>query len=105
MWAAIFILPINSALNPFLYTLNGVLERQRKQRLEQKMKRMIGNLQAEIPKWKPNMVEETARICIKTKHVTREKLDLWMGLSSTDTSSLSSEGEGKGTTPVVTNQI
>ena len=105
VWAAIFILPINSALNPFLYTLNGALERRRKQRLEEKTKRMIGNLQMEIPKWKPSMVEETARICIKTKHVTREKFDLWLGLTGTETSSPSSEGDAKRPTHVATNVV
>ena len=27
-WAAVFILPINSALNPFLYTLSAILGKQ-----------------------------------------------------------------------------
>jgi hypothetical protein len=30
VWAAIFVLPFNSALNPFLYTLNGLLEQRRR---------------------------------------------------------------------------
>ena len=31
---AIFVLPLNSALNPFLYTLNAVLEKRRAKRLD-----------------------------------------------------------------------
>ena len=112
VWAAIFILPVNSALNPFLYTLNGALEQRRKRRLEERMKRMIGNLQTEIPKWKPDLVEETARICIKTKHVARAKVEQWMGLYGSEDTSLrgsssSSEGAaGKRSAPAAgSNQV
>ena len=31
---AIFVLPLNSALNPFLYTLNAVLEKRRSKKIE-----------------------------------------------------------------------
>ena len=31
-WTAVFILPLNSALNPYLYTLSTVLQRRRKAR-------------------------------------------------------------------------
>ncbi|XP_025113533.1 uncharacterized protein LOC112575741 [Pomacea canaliculata] len=38
---AIFILPVNSALNPFLYTLNIYLERRRRAREEERQKRLL----------------------------------------------------------------
>ena len=37
---AIFVLPLNSALNPFLYTLNVVLEKRARVR-EQRLKKML----------------------------------------------------------------
>nr|KAG5685414.1 hypothetical protein BaRGS_008709 [Batillaria attramentaria]KAG5687833.1 hypothetical protein BaRGS_016941 [Batillaria attramentaria] len=37
---AIFVLPFNSALNPFLYTLNMILERRRKAR-EERLQRVL----------------------------------------------------------------
>ncbi|XP_071493891.1 G-protein coupled receptor GRL101-like [Diadema antillarum] len=33
-WTAVFILPLNSALNPYLYTLSAVLQRRRKSKIE-----------------------------------------------------------------------
>ena len=36
VWAAIFVLPLNSALNPFLYTLSAAREKWRKVREERK---------------------------------------------------------------------
>ncbi|XP_025113529.1 G-protein coupled receptor GRL101-like [Pomacea canaliculata] len=41
---AIFILPVNSALNPFLYTLNIYLERRRRAREEERQKRIISEI-------------------------------------------------------------
>ena len=41
---AIFVLPLNSALNPFLYTLNIILERRRRSRDE----RLLKELSAEM---------------------------------------------------------
>nr|KAG5693027.1 hypothetical protein BaRGS_005651 [Batillaria attramentaria] len=37
---AIFVLPVNSALNPFLYTLNTILEKRRKAKKAERMKRL-----------------------------------------------------------------
>ena len=34
VWTAIFVLPLNSALNPFLYTLNRLMEKREKMRME-----------------------------------------------------------------------
>jgi hypothetical protein len=37
---AVFVLPLNSALNPFLYTINVIMERKR-QASEEKLRKMI----------------------------------------------------------------
>nr|KAG5700058.1 hypothetical protein BaRGS_028295 [Batillaria attramentaria] len=68
VWAAIFVLPLNSALNPFLYTLNGLAERWKKEREATRMKKMISKLHSEIPKWMPAAVEELTRICLRSGH-------------------------------------
>ena len=39
---AIFVLPVNSAINPFLYTINVILENRRKQR-EERLRQMLSN--------------------------------------------------------------
>ena len=44
---AIFVLPLNSALNPFLYTLNLMLERRRR-RMEEKMVKRLRSLHAAV---------------------------------------------------------
>ena len=79
VWAAIFVMPLNSALNPFLYTLNGVLERWERRRLEVRTTRMLRRLQTEIPKWQPATVAEMVRISIRSKLVKREKVLQWLG--------------------------
>ena len=43
---AIFVLPFNSALNPFLYTLNVVLEKRRRVQAERFEKRLLTQLQS-----------------------------------------------------------
>ena len=43
---AIFVLPFNSALNPFLYTLNVVLEKQRRLEAERIKKRLLAQLKS-----------------------------------------------------------
>ena len=45
---AIFVLPLNSALNPFLYTLTTLLEKQRKSREIKLTKRIEAKLRAEF---------------------------------------------------------
>ena len=44
---AIFVLPLNSALNPFLYTINMVLERRRREREKRLEKMLLANLQGQ----------------------------------------------------------
>ena len=70
VWVAIFVLPLNSALNPFLYTLNGLLEQWKKRRAEQRIRRILGKLRTEIPKWQPASVKELIRICEQSKMVS-----------------------------------
>ena len=48
VWAAIFVLPLNSALNPILYTLKATSEKWRRKREERRTKKMMRKLQVEI---------------------------------------------------------
>ncbi|XP_025079758.1 G-protein coupled receptor GRL101-like [Pomacea canaliculata] len=41
---AVFVLPINAAVNPFLYTINIYLERRRERREEERRKRLVNQL-------------------------------------------------------------
>ncbi|XP_070208073.1 G-protein coupled receptor GRL101-like [Littorina saxatilis] len=75
VWAAIFVLPLNSALNPFLYTLSALLERLRKQRTEEKVKKMVGKLRNEIPKWNAAIVQDVTRLCVRSGLVEKDAVD------------------------------
>jgi hypothetical protein len=46
---AVYVLPLNSALNPFLYTLNVIMERRRRAREEALRKFITGQLQRAKP--------------------------------------------------------
>ena len=81
VWAAIFALPLNSALNPFLYTLNGLMEQWRKRRMEKRTRMMIAKLKTEIPKWQPSSVQELIRICVRSKLVEKETVMKWLGIT------------------------
>jgi hypothetical protein len=48
VWTAIFVLPFNSALNPFLYTLNGLMDSWNKRRAEAQTRRLLGRLQVSV---------------------------------------------------------
>jgi hypothetical protein len=78
VWAAIFVLPFNSALNPFLYTLNSLLEQRRRRQVEERIKRLLGRLQTEVLKWPASSVEDLARICVRSKKVEIENLNKYI---------------------------
>ena len=82
VWAAIFVLPLNSTLNPFLYTLNGLMEQRKKRRMEKRMRRMIGKLKTEIPKWQPASVQEVMKICLRSKLVDKEFVIRWLRINA-----------------------
>ncbi|KAL8615592.1 hypothetical protein ACOMHN_026582 [Nucella lapillus] len=58
VWVAVFVLPINSALNPFLYTLSSLREKWNIRKMNQKSKIILSNLTAKFPKLAPDIVEE-----------------------------------------------
>ena len=47
---AIFVLPLNSALNPFLYTINTLMEKRRAQKIDKMVKIVEAKLKAELMK-------------------------------------------------------
>ena len=49
--AAVVVLPLNSALNPFLYTLGVLAERRARRREAQRVARMLGKLRVEVVTW------------------------------------------------------
>ncbi|XP_076466671.1 relaxin receptor 2-like [Babylonia areolata] len=80
VWAAIFILPLNSAINPFLYTLNTLLEKRRTAQLQQRTRRILGNIQSELPKMESSLAEEVVRVCIRSKIVKKDKMSQWLNI-------------------------
>ena len=64
VWAAVFVLPLNSALNPFLYTLNSVLERWRAAREERRRGQTLARVQRELGAWPARDVTQLVRMCL-----------------------------------------
>lgn len=64
---AIFVLPINSALNPFLYTLNGLLEKRRAQREKKKRDYNLTKLKQEMRRWPDDSIRQVVKACLLTK--------------------------------------
>ncbi|XP_070198825.1 G-protein coupled receptor GRL101-like [Littorina saxatilis] len=82
VWAAIFVLPLNSALNPFLYTLNALLERSRQQRKERKIKKIVATLQNEISNFNAATVKDVIRICVRSGLVGKVAVDTMFDTTS-----------------------
>ncbi|PVD37537.1 hypothetical protein C0Q70_00131 [Pomacea canaliculata] len=51
VWFAIFVLPLNFALDPFLYTLNSVIDKWNQRRKEEAIKRTQSRLRAQLFSW------------------------------------------------------
>nr|KAG5698846.1 hypothetical protein BaRGS_019698 [Batillaria attramentaria] len=82
---AIIVLPINSVLNPFLYTLNMLLERQRQERDRRLFRLIMSQLQKKHPKI-PCLTAKTEAITY-TEDEAWELLRTWLvsGLLAPDT--------------------
>nr|KAG5707059.1 hypothetical protein BaRGS_011770 [Batillaria attramentaria] len=84
--AAIFVQPINSAINPFLYTLNLLLERRRKRRKEVRLQRTLDRLKLDMITWPVEKVKELRqhldRICKRLTQKQRPRPEV-SDLSST----------------------
>nr|KAG5706850.1 hypothetical protein BaRGS_004185 [Batillaria attramentaria] len=72
--AAVFVLPLNSAVNPFLYTLNTLLERRAKRRMNERIERLMGKLRAELRTWPRDKVEEHVHYCLTARLVPRQRM-------------------------------
>nr|KAG5692075.1 hypothetical protein BaRGS_021507 [Batillaria attramentaria] len=72
--AAVFVLPINSAINPFLYTINALLERRAKKMEQKRVERMMRKLRVELRSWPSDKVEELVQFCLKTNLVAKERM-------------------------------
>ena len=64
VWAGVFVLPLNSALNPFLYTLNTLLERRADRKERTRVARVMSNLQVELRTWPHDKVLGLMRYCL-----------------------------------------
>nr|KAG5712488.1 hypothetical protein BaRGS_011462 [Batillaria attramentaria] len=79
VFAAVFVLPINSALNPFLYTINALLERRTKKMEQQRLEKMMIRLKVELRSWPSSKVEELVQFCHSASLVKRERMLQWLG--------------------------
>lgn len=69
--AAVLVLPLNSALNPFLYTLSTAREKWRRLGQERKARKLMGRIQTEIDRWPVDRVETLVRHCLRHKLAER----------------------------------
>ena len=78
---AIFVLPLNSAINPFLYTLNMLLERRRKRREERFKQLLLSQMQAQ-----DTNSDRVARLCSCTQEEALHISKQWLkeGILSTE---------------------
>nr|KAG5703800.1 hypothetical protein BaRGS_009598 [Batillaria attramentaria] len=74
VWAAVFVLPLNSALNPFLYTLITLQARREKMRMENMVQRTLHRLKLEVLKWPDDKVEDLLQYLVKAKASQRLRL-------------------------------
>nr|KAG5695457.1 hypothetical protein BaRGS_011299 [Batillaria attramentaria] len=84
VWSAIFVLPLNSALNPFLYTINTLSERLAKKRTQGRIERMLDNLLTELISLPSDSVDEHVRYCLTAGRVDRKRVLQWLGLREED---------------------
>nr|KAG5710009.1 hypothetical protein BaRGS_030085 [Batillaria attramentaria] len=80
--AAVFVLPINSAINPFLYTINTLLERRAKKMERKRMEKMMSRLRVELRSWPSDKVEELVQFCLNTKLVHKKRVLQELGAST-----------------------
>nr|KAG5691103.1 hypothetical protein BaRGS_030911 [Batillaria attramentaria] len=69
---AIFVLPLNSAINPFLYTLSTLLERRDQRRMAERVEKMRKKLLAELRTWPREKVEHLVRTIFRDILVDRD---------------------------------
>ena len=62
VWSAVFVLPLNSAINPFLYTLNSVREKRRAARGGRRREVTLARLAQEVGRWPADSVRHLARL-------------------------------------------
>nr|KAG5710002.1 hypothetical protein BaRGS_030078 [Batillaria attramentaria] len=72
--AAVFVLPINSALNPFLYTINALLERRAEKMEQKRMEKMMSRLHVELRSWPSDKVEELVKFCLSSNLVHKKRV-------------------------------
>ena len=77
VFTAIFVLPVNSALNPFLYTLNGVLQRRRAAKEKKRLGQMLLKLKQELSSWPEDKVTQLVTISTnRLESIQRESVHM-----------------------------
>ena len=74
VWAGVFVLPLNSALNPFLYTLNMLRQRRTDKEEEKRVAKMMNNLHVEMLAWPHDKLVDLIRHCLKSGWVQMGEL-------------------------------
>nr|KAG5705343.1 hypothetical protein BaRGS_011115 [Batillaria attramentaria] len=75
VWTAIFVMPLNSAVNPFLYTLNTLRQRRTKRKMQVIIQAVMGKLDTEMTSWPKEKVEhiiQHGQRIIKNTNTARE---------------------------------
>ena len=86
VFTAIFVLPVNSALNPFLYTLNGVLERRRAAQEKKRQGQMLLKIKQEIRCWSEDQITQLVTFSTNMlESFKRESFNVESAASSDDT--------------------
>ena len=73
--AAVLVLPVNSALNPFLYTLNGLRERRREARRHASQGQVLARLRQELARWPAERVAEVTALSLRARGLGKAAVD------------------------------
>ena len=69
---AIFVLPLNSMLNPLIYTLGSLTERRREQRLKDRVGRIESELRVQVSAWTRERARDVVKECVEARLVDRD---------------------------------
>ena len=73
-WIAIFVLPINSAINPLLYSLNSVMIYWQKKKSKKRANTLRAQIRSEISSWPQAEVQRVIQICLNSKKIDVQTL-------------------------------
>nr|KAG5707042.1 hypothetical protein BaRGS_019647 [Batillaria attramentaria] len=80
VWCAILLLPLSSAINPFLYTLHVLYERLAEKRRQKRAEQLMRKLRTDLRSWPRDKLEQHVRCCLTANLVDKTRVLHWLGV-------------------------